>query len=293
MERKTSVVKFTAILFVVILLFASCNKKSNNSKSHTEGGVIISGYTPSNPTTKDDITLSVVRKNNNISFRWTKNGNAIDNNAATLKNDLYKRGDTLFCYIYSGQKLATKIGPIIIKNTPPKILDLSIIPSSPRKGTDLHIAVKSSDADGDDISYFIKWYSDGKLISSDSVLAGTLIKGGDRVYALVTPFDGFAKGISAKTQEITILNSAPVISSNPPTHLNGRKLVYQVNAEDPDGDPITFSLVDPPSGASIDSETGLLTYTIPSGVSGNINFIIKVSDTHGNYSMQKFSYTIK
>ena len=293
MERKTLMRTILLVLAGAVIFLSGCKKENKDTNTRVIRSMIISGYTPKIPTSRDNITLSVIKRMPDMSFHWILNGKQINTNSPTLRHGLYKRGDSLFCYIYSGKNLVTKVGPIIIADTPPTITNVFITPFSPIKGTDLHIAIKSSDADNDVISYFIKWYKNGTVVSTDSILPGNMIKGGDRIFALVTPFDGYVKGPSVKTPVITVKNSAPVITSTPPRHLTDKQLVYKVVAEDPDGDPVTFSLVSHPKEAVINGETGLLQYTVSSSSPKEINFIVKASDNHGNYSLQTFSYTIK
>jgi len=293
MERKTLIGNILLLLIVFAGLLSGCRNKTENGKIHTSGSIVISGYTPQNPTSQSNITLSVVKSPSNINFKWILNGKPIGANAPFIKHGQYKRGDTLFCHIYHGTEKVGEIGPIIISNTPPLIKSARIVPDNPKYGTDLHVNVIGFDTDNDDISYIYKWYVNDNMVSEDSILRGDNIKGGNRIYAIIIPYDDFSKGQSVKTTTIAVVNSAPIITSSPPTHLTGGKFIYQVKAEDPDGDPITFSLVDPPKGASIDSKNGTVEYTVPPEILGSINFTIKASDNHGNYSLQKFSYTIK
>lgn len=59
-----------------------------------------------------------------------------------------------------------------------------------------------------------------------------------------------------------LLNSPPIISGTPPTRLNaGTAYTFQPSAADPDGDKITFSAINLPAWASINSGTGLVSGT--------------------------------
>ena len=72
-------------------------------------------------------------------------------------------------------------------------------------------------------------------------------------------------------------NGAPIITSTAVTSATeDDEYEYDVEATDPDGDTLTFSLETTLSGMSIDSSTGLITYTTPS--TGTFNVTVNVSD---------------
>jgi len=75
----------------------------------------------------------------------------------------------------------------------------------------------------------------------------------------------------------TPLNNAPVITSTAVTSVTKDELYsYDVNATDSDGDTLVYSLTTKPSGMSINSSTGLITWTPTT--SGSYNVTVKVSD---------------
>jgi len=72
-------------------------------------------------------------------------------------------------------------------------------------------------------------------------------------------------------------NQAPIITSYPSTTATvGEAYVYIVEATDPDGDTLTYSLITKPTGMTIKSATGLIEW-IPKA-KGNYAVIVKVSD---------------
>ncbi len=64
-----------------------------------------------------------------------------------------------------------------------------------------------------------------------------------------------------------IFNSPPVITSNPEilAYLNDGDYAYDVEAEDAEGDALIFALAEKPEGMSIDSASGLITWTPQTG----------------------------
>lgn len=78
--------------------------------------------------------------------------------------------------------------------------------------------------------------------------------------------------------EITSIPTGPAIVHQP--------YVYQVVAHDPNGDPLQYSLVSPPSGMTIDSVTGKLTFT--PGAIGNYAVEVRVDDNQDGHTSQTF-----
>jgi len=82
------------------------------------------------------------------------------------------------------------------------------------------------------------------------------------------------------TQQNTT-NGAPIIISTPvTTAATDDQYKYDVDATDPDGDTLAFSLVTAPSGMSINSGSGLITFT-PTSLG---NFSVTVNASDGNLS---------
>jgi len=72
-------------------------------------------------------------------------------------------------------------------------------------------------------------------------------------------------------------NQAPTIDSTPITStLVGKPYTYDVEATDTDGDSLTYSLISNPIGMTIDSTTGVISWT-PS-MFGSYNISLEVSD---------------
>jgi Domain of unknown function (DUF4114)/SdrD B-like domain/von Willebrand factor type A domain/Bacterial Ig-like domain/Putative Ig domain len=86
------------------------------------------------------------------------------------------------------------------------------------------------------------------------------------------------------------INGAPKITSNPATVLDTtqqKTYTYQITATDPDGDALTYSLLNSPQGAEI-NPSGLISFT-PTGIlKPSYDFSIEVSDGRGGKDVQTF-----
>lgn len=99
------------------------------------------------------------------------------------------------------------------------------------------------------------------------------------------------------TQDFTIRlwpdpgNADPIITSTPVTRYSLEQPFYryQVKATDLDGDDLSYRLVDAPSGAVIDQDTGELLWLPESAIAGqSYNFTVEVSDRRGGTDRQSF-----
>jgi hypothetical protein len=74
-----------------------------------------------------------------------------------------------------------------------------------------------------------------------------------------------------------LFNSAPVIESDPVTTAKeGAAYTYDVEATDPNGDTLTYSLTAGPTGMDINSTTGVITWT--PAAAGSFDVTVEVSD---------------
>jgi hypothetical protein len=68
------------------------------------------------------------------------------------------------------------------------------------------------------------------------------------------------------------------------------RFTYQAQAVDPDGDLLTYSLVNGPAEATIDATTGLLSWA---ALAGTYEFVIRVEDGHGGVAEQRFELVVQ
>jgi hypothetical protein len=76
------------------------------------------------------------------------------------------------------------------------------------------------------------------------------------------------------------VNLPPQITSSPPLAATyGITYTYLVEATDPNGDLILYSLPQAPADATLDPSTGLLTWVSGGGLIGEVNFTVRAQDT--------------
>ena len=86
-----------------------------------------------------------------------------------------------------------------------------------------------------------------------------------------------------------LFNSSPVIESDPVTTAKeGAAYTYDVEATDPNGDTLTYSLTTSPTGMTINSTTGVISWT-PTAA-GSFDVTVEVSDSNRS-ATQSFTIT--
>jgi len=125
------------------------------------------------------------------------------------------------------------------------------------------------------------------------VLERAQLKKGDSISVTIVPDDREIMGAPKKSEPVKVLNSPPAIVSSPPTSIEGTKYIYQVKANDPDNDPITFTLKSGPKGMGIDPKAGLLQWQIHKEDKGTHSIEIEVSDSEGARSYQQYTLAIE
>src|SRR3546814_3078410 len=112
------------------------------------------------------------------------------------------------------------------------------------------------------------WSSD--VCSSDLGRTVSISNGGTQRLSVVT---GVVAGM--------LPNTAPVITSEPSASAAiGETYSYQLAAGDGEGQAIFFGLLAAPEGMTVDSETGLLTWTPPADASALTQVIVERSEEH-------------
>jgi hypothetical protein len=182
------------------------------------------------------------------------------------------------------------------KNQAPEVTSIKIAyisDTSPRDG--LRAVVQAKDPDGDEISFKYQWKRNGEDIigATEEVLEWQEdLKKGDKISVEVIPSDGKQEGVWRAEGEFIIPNSPPKIISEPEAKMEGGKFSYIVRAEDPDGDPVEFSLKNAPKGMVIEPATGLITWNFDKKDTGEYRIEIVASDPEGAKAVQILTLTI-
>jgi hypothetical protein len=295
------------VLLTCLVATISCeSRKSETSASKTNSPPVIISVTvlPEKPTKGSELSLSVQSKDPEgdsitYQFQWIKNDEEmVGENQPSLKSGNFKKGDLIRVSVTpsDGKVTGTPFlsSPVKIHNSPSVIQEVWIEPKVAYVTDNLKTIVKSSDIDGDFIYYNYQWEKNGSLLSDER--SETLEKGrfkkGDSIAVTVTPDDREALGTPKRSEPLRISNGPPQIVSSPPASVEKTTYIYQVKANDPDNDPITFTLKSGPRGMEIDKKTGLIKWEIRKEDKGTYPVEIEVSDSEGAKSTQRYTLTI-
>jgi hypothetical protein len=165
-------------------------------------------------------------------------------------------------------------------NRPPQVVTLEIGPEIVYPGTLIRAEATAEDADGDLVMFEYQWQRNGEVLSDTTMneLGTTGFRKGDRIAVAVMPSDGKVKGKSVNSHQLIIQNRPPEITSLPSAGVNIGQFQYQLQAIDPDGDKLNFTLEQAPGGMIIDADTGLVKWIVPPGLNGKQQVRIVVSD---------------
>ncbi len=190
----------------------------------------------------------------------------------------------------------TSVSANVRQNHLPELTSIKIVyvsDNDPRGGFRAVAQVK--DMDGNEVSFRYQWKTNGeKIIGAvmDLLEWQEDFKKGDKIGVEVIPFDERNEEGRKEEGEFTIPNSPPKIISEPEAKIEGEKFSYAVKAEDPDGDPVEFTLKGAPKGMSIDPKTGLITWDFNDKDAGEYKVEIIASDPEGAKSIQTLTLTI-
>ena len=298
------------MIFLMVVGIFACSQQAEYgderaaSESVGDGAARIGSVwiEPANPASNTNLTAQVIvrgESGSRLSYQWLRNNvpipGAIRQN---LPSEQFSKGDFVSVQVRLAQARGDR-GPVtsdavIIGNTPPAVAWVAIGPATPSSPNSLAAVAKGRDLDNDELSFSYQWTVNGEPVVGQEgpSLVSNYFKRGDQVEVTAVPFDGTDWGQPRSSIKVTISNSPPIIKSTPPGELSeGTTYHYEVQAEDADGDSLSFSLQgEPPKGMVIDAKTGVVEWqvVIPEEPVTYVYEVV-VEDTEGAKSMQKIT----
>jgi len=294
---------------VLVALLAGCDSESNQSGVALGSGVSQSGSRPpvirqavvfptplilSGPIAVQIEADDAGRNPLTFRYQWFVNEHRVDGEThPMLSPALLKLGDKVEVEIIaadgqtSGKPYRTE--PAIVGNTPPEVVKVSI-ESTGSDRSNMHALVEGVDVDQDAIHYAYRWWRNGTLVAGgDTATLDTgVFSRGDSITVEVIPRDAGGVGKSKLSEPVALGNNAPKITSHPPSKFDKGVFVYSVQAIDDDKDSLKYLLEAAPSGMTIDSASGMISWQIVSDVKGTHRVRILVQDGQGGSASQDF-----
>ena len=255
---------------------------------------------PANPASNNNLTVGVLVRGetgSRLNYQWLRNNVPIPGAIRQiLPSGQFSRGDFVSVEVRvaqaGGDRAPVTSDAVLIGNTPPAVAWVAIGPSPPSSSNSLEAVAKGSDLDNDEVSFSYQWTVNGEPVVGQEgpSLESNYFKRGYEVAVTAVPFDGTDWGPPRSSIKVTISNSPPIIKSTPSGELReGTIYRYQVEAEDADGDSLSYSLQgEPPKGMVIDAKTGVVEWqvVIPEE-SLTYVYEVVVEDPEGAKSIQK------
>jgi hypothetical protein len=299
------------LYFILLILFLSCSSEKpaevgSQKPSEVGGGGVSETSQTQVPTTVSSYSLQIVPVNatrnsaiylvaqgfkpSDAKIEWVVNDKIISSPAVSQLNTAeMEKGDKVQAKVtIQGKEVLSNT--VQIKNSPPVISKVKILPEVFKPGDTLSVEVSASDVDGDEVTVSYEWTKNGELAGNGKRIEVPL-KRGDKVDVRITPFDGEVYGHPVILHR-EIVNLPPMIIEDKKYNFDGKIYIYHVKATDPDGDTLTYSLKTAPSGMTIDTSTGQLKWNVPPEFKGKTPITISVTDGHGGESLQSLTLEI-
>lgn len=288
--------KLVGCCAVLALLMSAC---SDNPSGKAPAGQAPAGertgirIIPEQPTSGDCLSVVVTSGRGSVAYQWFVNDQLLSAmNEANLCNDFFKRGDRVTVKASGGAQASS--ATVTIANSPPKVTGISTSPEEWRSAAAIEVVPAAEDADGDPVEFRYQWSINGEIDSflSEATLPAERNRRGDRIEVLITPFDGKVAGAVFRGVVGAVTGSAPTIVSKPPSRFETVEYIYQVKAEDPDKEQLTFALDNPPQGMSIDPTAGRISWPLTGVQPGKYEIKIVVRDPEGGEDRQEYDLTL-
>jgi hypothetical protein len=195
-------------------------------------------------------------------------------------------------------------------NHVPAVTLLSPVNGSVISNSSVRFRWTGDDIDGDWLSYNLTYWTGAtgnevrkSALTSDSFFNATGFKDNATYYWNVSAFDGWNISLVSPVWQFSVdlnaSNRQPVITSNATANASvGVPYEYQLTAEDPDNDILTYTLLVRPDGMSfgnfLPNGTGIrILWTPTNAQRGDCNVTVEVTDGHGGRAVQTFSVHVE
>ncbi|MGG0530129.1 tandem-95 repeat protein, partial [Priestia aryabhattai] len=208
-------------------------------------------------------------------------------------------GTDRFTVLVSDGQGGTAVSTVTVTVTP--VNDAPTVPNytfSTQEDSPVIGTIVGSDVDGDILSYELQTApANGvAVVNADGTFnyqPNPNFNGTDQFTALVSDGQG-GTAVSTVTINVIPVNDPPITADLAFTINEDTSLTNQIPASDPDGDPLTFTLLNPPpsNGSVVLGVNGVFTYTPNLNYTGTDTFGVLVSDNQGGTALSTVTITI-
>ena len=290
---------------IILILVAACGGKKEEGTTVSNDAPVLQSVTllPLNPNIHSEITARILASDKDgdpISYlvKWFVNGDEIGEGMSLTYPDI-KKGDKIFAEVtpYDGKAYgkAMKSGEITIGGMAPRIISVSVMPEMVYVTTpQITLNALFEDADQEEIELVVHWLVNDEVLNNTSnvlQLSSFGLKKNDVITGAAFADDGDDRS-EPFPFEITIANSPPAFRMKIDSVKCATDSVhYTLPIFDPDGDPLSFELLDAPAGIMIDKENGVIYGT--AGETEVFEVFVRATDAEGAYLDAQFTLAAK
>lgn len=228
-------------------------------------------------------------------FRWFVNGVETEGEKDRLPGNYLRRDDIVHAsatVAVHGEDVSLESPPATVRNARPETVSADLSPLAPKTGDVVRVAGRGRDADGDTVTFRVRWFVNDEEISGETAETVSLEKvpKGSWVHAEVQSFDGIAAGSKMFTPKILVVNAPPIVDRVVFTQGEGSVFSAQVMVTDPDGDPVTIREKTLPEGVVLSGNvlSGEVS-SLPPGTEAPV--VLRISDGDGGDIEYSFRLT--
>lgn len=190
--------------------------------------------------------------------------------------------------------VVTPYGTVSAVNQPPVAnagINQTITLQPGQTAATVTLSGSGSDSDGTIASYTWSGNPPPSAVAAPSVTLGV----GTYTFSLVVTDN---QGAASAPSSVTVtVNPAPnrmpaITTTSLPSALAGQQYLFTVSATDPDNDTLVYTLVSGPSGMTINSASGGLSWSPTVATSGSSQVSISVSDGRGGSDSKQFTLNV-
>lgn len=256
---------------------------------------------PQNPAPRSELIVQIISSDPDgdpltWEVRWFVNGREIGEGMQFVYEDAVQ-GDTIHAEVrpFDGKEWGScyRVPAVVLSGGAPRVVALEITPQELFVTTpEVAVTALLEDPDNDSLQVICHWLVGDSVIPNTSnvlVLRNYDLKKGDVIVGSAFATDGQFRS-EPFPFELHIANSPPVFK----TRIDSVKtrpdsLNYPVPIIDPDGDALTFRLLDGPDGVAIDPHTGVIWGN--AGDVSSLEVLVRATDTEGAYLDARFNLT--
>jgi hypothetical protein len=295
--------KLIFVFGIIFVLFTTVcgGKKEEEGGSATNRPPVLENITllPLKPTVQSEITARILASDKDgdpitYEVKWYVNEDEIGEGMSLTYPEI-KKGDRIFAEVtpFDGKAYGEMMrsSEITVGGLPPRIVSVSVIPEIIDVTTpQVTLNALFEDADNDEIDLIVHWLVKDEVLPNTSnvlPLRPLGLKKNEVITGAAFADDGEHRS-EGFPFEITIANAPPAFKTKiDSVKCSSDSVHYVLPIFDPDGDPMSFELLQAPDGIMIDAANGVI-YGSAGGISV-FEVFVRATDSEGAYLDAQFT----